>query len=99
MKIWLDDLRTPLPEYWWVQSVNDAKKLIEDCERQNEPIELIDLDYDMGEFELRGGTGLNLLKWLCERKTFYPCNVHSTHFTGQFLMEDYIKENWPGKSK
>jgi len=94
MKIWLDDLREPLSEYWWVRSVNDAKKLIEDCERQHVPVELIDLDYDLGNFELRGGNGMRLLEWLNERGTHYPCTVHSTHFFGAPAMADYIENNW-----
>ena len=94
MKIWLDDRREPVSEYWWVRSVDDAKKLIKDCERQHVKIELIDLDYDLGEFELRGGCGMRLLEWLHERDTHYPCEVHSTHFWGAPAMDAYIKNNW-----
>ena len=94
MKIWLDDLREPDRTYWWVCSVNDAKDLILQCERQNVPIELLDLDYDLGNNELRGGTGMRLLEWLHERGTHYPCEVHSTHFFGAPAMMEYIRDNW-----
>ena len=94
MKIWLDDLRDTPPGYTRAYCVDDAKGLIEDCERRGETIELIDLDYDLGVYELYGGRGIRLLEWLHERSTHYPCEVHSSHYYGRPEMERYIERNW-----
>ena len=95
MKIWLNDLRQPLPEYTWVKSVGEAKRVILDCERAGIPIEEISLDYDLGEYELDGGKGMRLLEWLAERGSFYPCEVNSSHIYGRPMMEKFIEDNWP----
>lgn len=95
MKIWLNDLRQPLPEYVWVRSVGEAKRVICDCEKAGIPIEELSLDYDLGEYELDGGKGLRLLEWLASRGSFYPCEVNSSHIYGRPLMEKYIADNWP----
>ncbi|MCR4804660.1 MAG: hypothetical protein K5981_03315 [Clostridia bacterium] len=94
MKIWLDDLRDTPAGYVRAYSVSDAKDLIEDCERRNIPIELIDLDYDLGAYEMYGGKGMRLLEWLDERGTHYPCEVHSTHYYGAPEMERFLRWNW-----
>ena len=52
MKIWLDDLRRPLPEFLWARSVGEAKALILECESRGEAPELISLDYELGGYEL-----------------------------------------------
>ena len=95
MKIWLDDLRRPLPEFLWARSVGEAKALILECESRGEAPELISLDYELGEYELDGGKGIRLLEWLAERGRFYPVEVHSTHIYGAPVMEDFIRQNWP----
>jgi hypothetical protein len=94
MKIWLDDLRDTPAGYTRAYCVEDAKNLIEDCERRGEKIEVIDLDYDLGMYEFYGGKGIRLLEWLHERNTHYPCEVHSTHYYGRPEMERYIWWNW-----
>ena len=94
MKIWLDDLRDTLAGYTRAYCVEDAKNLIEDCERRGEKIEVIDLDYDLGMYEFYGGKGICLLEWLHERNTHYPCEVHSSHYYGRPEMERYIWWNW-----
>ena len=98
MKIWLDDLRRPLPEFLWARSVGEAKALILECESRGEAPELISLDYELGEYELDGGKGLRLLEWLADQELFLPCDVHSTHIYGRPLMQKYIEDNWPQKA-
>ena len=93
MKIWLDDLKEKLPGYVRAYSVDEAKRLIEDCEAKGEPVEMIELDYDLGEYELHGGKGLRLLEWLHARGTHYPVDVHSTHIYGAQKMRKYIRKN------
>lgn len=67
MKIWLDDIR-PAPEgYVWCKSVNIAKRTIESAE---DPILLIDCDYDLGDYAYDGGDGIKLLDWLAENERF-----------------------------
>lgn len=52
IKIWLDDWREAPRGYVWVKSVDDAKAMIENCERQGLPIVLVDCDYDLGMYEV-----------------------------------------------
>ena len=95
MKIWLDDIRDHPPGFRRAYSVDEAKRLIEECETNNKEISSIDLDYELGEYELHGGKGIRLLEWLHERGTHYPCEVHSTHYYGAPEMERYIRKYWP----
>ena len=96
MKIWLDDWREPpVPGYLWAHSVSEAKALILEAERRGEEILAVDVDYELGEYELDGGKGLRLLEWLASRGRFYPAEVHSTHDYGKPLMEKFIADNWP----
>ena len=59
MKIWLDDLRPAPWGYESARSVNEAKTLIREAERNGIEIEVLDLDHDLGDFANQGGdTGL-----------------------------------------
>ena len=71
MKIWLDDLRVAPEGYETVKSVNEAIELIEKCEKNNELIEVLDLDHDLGDYAYDGGDAIKLLDYLAERETFY----------------------------
>lgn len=95
MKLWLDDLRDTPYGYTRAKSVNEAKKLIEDCESRGERIEVLDLDYDLGIYYDLGGNGIRLLEWLAERETFYPVKIHSTYVFGVNEMESFLDWNWP----
>ena len=97
IKIWLDDRWEPgnSSEFTRCYSVDEAKQLIVKCENNNTPIDLISLDYDLGDYSFQGGSGMALLTWLLERNTLYPASIHSTHKTGRSIMEDFIRENWP----
>ena len=50
MKIWLDDLRPAPWGYESARSVNEAKTLIREAERNGIEIEVLDLDHDLGRF-------------------------------------------------
>ena len=95
MKIWLDDHRAPIGGYCWCRSVNEAKQAIIDCEKNREPVELVDLDYDLGDYSIDGGSGMRFLEWLDARGTYYRAEVHSTHIYGAEMMEKYITDHWP----
>ena len=95
MKIYLDDIR-PIPTgFVGTHSVNETKKLIEKCENIGEPIELLDLDHDLGDFAKDGGDAIYLLDWLVERQTFYPVVFHTANPVGRNNMQLIINRWWP----
>lgn len=110
MKIWVDDVR-PAPEgYVWVKSVNQAKEAIFDAEREfvfnyrngNRDlkflVEIIDLDYDSGDYEKDGGPYIKLMDWLVERGTLYPLAFHSQNCVGMENMKRMYRRYWLGES-
>ena len=94
MKIWVDDLR-PVPSgYELAKSVNQAISLIKKAEKDNELIEILDLDHDLGDYYFDGGDAIKLLDWLAERETFYPVTIHTANPVGRANMERMIKRYW-----
>ena len=57
MKIWLDDLRPAPWGYESARSVNEAKTLIREAERNGIEIKVLDLDHDLGDFASNCWTG------------------------------------------
>jgi hypothetical protein len=95
MKIWVDDLR-PVPEgYEWAKSVNQAISLVEKAEAENEEVEVLDLDHDLGDYYSDGGDAIKLLDWLAERGTFYPVKIHTANPVGRENMVRMIARYWP----
>lgn len=94
MKIWLDDNRIAPKGFHWVYSVNEAKKLIQLCEKTNESIEILDLDHDLGEYAKDGGDGIKLVDWLAETKRFYPIKLHTMNPIGRENMQREINRYW-----
>ena len=93
MKLWIDDIR-PAPEgYVWIKSVNTAKLVIEFKEHQKRPVELIDIDYDAGDFFFLGGDYIKLLDWLEETDRNYPIRIHSMNAVGVENMRRIIRKN------
>ena len=95
MKLWIDDVR-PAPEgYWWCKSVNDAKRCIMDpvIQYSYKGIELIDIDYDAGEYYNCGGDYIELLNWLEETGRNYPIRIHSMNVVGRQNMEAICRKN------
>ena len=90
MKIWLDDTRIAPKGFYWVYSVNEAKKLIQLCEKTNENIEILDLNHDLGEYAKDGGDGIKLVDWLAETKRFYPIKLHTMNPIGRENMQREI---------
>lgn len=98
MKLWIDDIRLAPLNYKWRKSVNSAIRLIKDMERFNEtfnldPIEVIDIDYDAGDFSYDGGDYIKLLDWLEETGRNYPIHIHSMNPVGIENMRRIIKKN------
>lgn len=94
MKIWVDDIRETPIDYIGVKSVNEAIKVIQEAERQQIPIELIDLDHDLGDYAYDGGDGIKLLDWLVERGTLYPIKLHTMNIVGRRNMQRMIDRYW-----
>ena len=97
MKLWVDDVR-PAPgdmfhEWAWCKSVYLAKILIERSEEVNDPVELIDIDHDAGDYAHLGGDYIKLLDWLEETGRNYPIRIHSMNAIGVANMRAIIERN------
>lgn len=100
MKLWVDDVR-PAPEgYIWCKSVNETIKEICSEEEyykvtwfEGNPIELIDLDHDAGDYANDGGDYIKLLDWLEETGRNYPIRIHSMNPVGVENMRRIIQRN------
>lgn len=95
MKLWVDDIR-PCPdrfEYFWATTVNQAKQIILDEEQVDNPLELLDLDYDAEDYEFGGGNYIEVLRWLEETGRNYPIRIHSANPVGVANMRRIIQRN------
>ena len=99
MILWLDDVR-PAPEGYEIsfKTVNDTRSFILGHERRQkfmscEPIELIDIDHDAGEYANDGGDYIRLLDWLEETGRNYPIHIHSANPVGVANMRRIIQRN------
>lgn len=94
MKIWLDDVRKSPNDFIVAKSVNQAKEIIINAEKNNIAIEIIDCDHDLGDYFKDGGDGINLLDWLVERNTLYKIALHTANPVGKANMERMITRFW-----
>ena len=97
IKLWIDDVRpAPNKEYFWVQSVNEAKDMIKYYIDYWDNAILIDLDHDAGAEVTDGGDYIKLLDWLeannivNEKFTFH---IHSMNPVGIQNMRAIIQKN------
>lgn len=97
MKIYLDDLRDTPKGYTRTYSVNETIKLIEELEAKKTPIEVLDLDHDLGDYASDGGDAIKLLDWLVERNTLYPIKIHTMNGVGKDNMQRMIERFWRNK--
>lgn len=107
MKLWVDDVRPAPDGYFWCNSVNEAKRAIEDsennpwyerwengvCVERWQGFELIDIDHDAGDFAPEGGDYIKLLDWLEETGRNYPIRIHSQNVVGRMNMRAIIQRN------
>ena len=95
MKLWIDDVRPAPDGYIWARSVNDAKKNIIAVEvyHKKDPVELLDLDHDAGDYAFDGGDYIKLLDWLEETGRNYPIRIHSMNPVGVANMRAIIQKN------
>ena len=102
MKLWIDDVR-PAPEgYVWCKSVWEAIKEIDLREfeirefgkfENIEPITLIDIDHDSGDYYQYGGDYIKVLDWLEKTGRNYPIRIHSMNPVGRENMRAIIQRN------
>lgn len=101
IKLWVDDVR-PAPEgYIWIKTVNEAKLIIIcvnrmfdiACPKNLPTIELIDIDYDAGDYASYGGDYIRLLDWLEENNYNYPIHIHSMNPVGVENIRRIIQRN------
>ena len=93
MKLWIDDVRPAPQGYISCKSVNTAKRIIELQELEEEPVTLIDIDHDAGDYEEDGGDYIKLLDWLEETGRNYPIRIHSMNPVGVDNMRRIIQKN------
>lgn len=94
MKIWVDDIRhVPDETYVLARSVNNCIKMICECENEDIPIELIDLDHDAGIYSSCGGDYIKILDWLEATGHNYPIRIHSMNPVGVENMRRIISKN------
>ena len=76
-----------------MQFLDRAEKVIAENEKA-QPIEIIDCDYDLGDFFADGGDGIKLLDWLLERNTLYPVALHTMNPVGRENMRRMLQRYW-----
>ena len=96
IRIWLDDVREAPKGYHRCKSVNEAKRLIEACEREETVIEVIDCDHDLGDYAADGGDGIKLIDRLAERGAHYPIALQTMDPVGRENMQREIERYWRG---
>ena len=101
MKLWIDDVRTAPVGYEWCKSVNETLYIIKGNDMYywvpeniiEDPIELIDLDHDAGDYEIYGGDYIEILNWLEKTGRNYPIRIHSMNPVGVANMRAIIERN------
>lgn len=92
--LWIDDVRPAPIGYYWVKSVNEAKRFLTDPHiHYNYKIKLIDIDHDAGDYAADGGDYIKLLDWLEETNQSYPIRIHSMNVVGVENMRRIIQKN------
>ena len=84
-------LRSAPNGYVHCHSVNEAIELIK---ATKEPIELLDLDHDLGDYAFGGGDGIKLLDYLAETEQYYPVKLHTMNPVDRENMQRLINRYW-----
>lgn len=91
IKIYIDDIRVPSKEYFWVKTVKDAIIAIQEAEALHFTIEEISLDHDAGDYG--PPDYIKVLDWLEETGRNYPIRIHSANPVGVANMRRIIQRN------
>lgn len=98
----MDDVRPAPAGYVWCKSVNETIATIKNVNWNNnamydgtnyEPIELLDVDHDAGDYYCDGGDYIKVLDWMAENGHSYPIHIHSMNPVGVANMRCIIKRN------
>ncbi len=96
MKLWVD-ANNPAPndEYFWVQTVDGAKKAVQFREDIKKPLTLIDVEGSAREDTSEINNYTHLLEWLEETNRNYLINIHSANPVGIASMRHIIeRDDW-----
>lgn len=94
VKIWVDDIREPPSDGWWVcRSVITAKETISALQLKGYIIEVVSIDHDAGDYEPLGGDYIKVLDWLEETGKNIPIHIHTMNPVGRQNMKAIIKKN------
>lgn len=93
MKLWIDDVREAPEGYVWCKSVGQAKQVIRANELRHEPIEIMDIDHDAGDYAFDGGDFIKILDWMEFTNRNYPIRIHSMNPVGRENMRAIIRRN------
>ena len=91
IKIWVDDIRVPSREYFWVKTVKEAILAVQEAECMHLTIKEISLDHDAGDFG--PPDYIKVLDWLEETGRNYPIHIHSMNPVGVENMRRIIQRN------
>ena len=96
-KLWIDDIRTPPSDEWmWIKSVNKAKMVIKAVvEYDKNPIEIISIDHDAGDYFNDGGDYIRLLDFIESQfgNHQWTFHIHSANPVGVQNMRRIIQRN------
>lgn len=93
MKLWIDDERPAPNGYVWCKSVGQTKQVIRASELRHEPIEILDIDHDAGDYAFDGGDFIKILDWMELTNRNYPIRIHSMNSVGRENMRAIIRHN------
>ena len=93
MKLWIDDVRVAPKGYVWCRSVNQTKQVIRALEHGHEPIEILNIDHDAGDYAFDGGDFIKVLDWMEFTNRNYPIRIHSMNPVGVANMRAIIQRN------
>lgn len=88
--LWVDDIRPAPPGYIWAKSVNQAKFVLENPDRE---VYIVDLDHDAGDYTSDGGDFIRLLDWFEETGRNYNLHFHTMNPVGRMNMEAIANHN------
>ncbi len=94
LRLWLDDIRAAPNGYVLAHSVNEAKNIILEAERNGVEKFILDLDHDLGDYAKDGGDGIKLIDWLAETERYYDVYLHSANPVGRYNMQMTINRYW-----
>lgn len=92
MKLFVDDIRSPMDDGWLVaRTISRAKLLIITAINNSEELEWISFDHDLGGNE----TSRSLLNWMVtNRIQFHKNSIHSANPVGKKWLEEGLRRDY-----